>query len=298
MRNDRIIYLLVIFSFLLHTGCKQAKDKNDAKKILSVTIEPQRYFLEHIVGERYTVKSIVPSGANPESFDFTPSQMMTLDKSVAYFKLGYLGIENTLIDKINKSNPNIKVINCSEGITAIGYNDGHTNCADSSHSSGGHASGIDPHIWSSPKMAKVIAANMYKAVVLLDKANEQEYTANYNKLIAEIGKTDSIIRTYLDKTPSKAFIIYHPALSYFAEEYGLKQYTIEYEGKNPSPSQLKELIDKAKAEGIKVVFIQQEYDTKNAETIAKSIGAKTIPINLLLYNWNEEMIKIARTLSE
>lgn len=139
---------------------------------------------------------------------------------------------------------------------------------------------------------------MYKAVLELDADNEADYTANYDKLIAEMNSIDSIIKSYLDKAPSKAFIIYHPALSYFADEYGLTQYSIEHEGKNPSPSQLKDLIDKAKAEGIKVVFIQQEFDTKNAETVAEAINGKTIRINLLSYNWDEEMIKIAKALAQ
>ncbi len=139
---------------------------------------------------------------------------------------------------------------------------------------------------------------MYRAILELDAENEADYTANYNKLVVDINKTDSIIRSYLDKAPSKAFIIYHPALSYFAKEYGLTQHSIEHEGKNPSPSQLKALIDTAKTENVKVVFIQREFDIKNAETIAEAIQGKTVPLNLLSYYWDEEMIKVAKALAQ
>ncbi|WP_029904547.1 metal ABC transporter solute-binding protein, Zn/Mn family [Prevotella sp. 10(H)] len=288
--------ILTLFSCLLFlNGCKPAG--NNKTKTLSVTIDPQKYFLGTIVGDHYNVNCIVPSGANPESADFSPSQMMSLDKSAAYFKIGYLGIENTLIDKVTKSNPYLKVIDCSEGIKQIG--DPHIHCGEDGHDHShahGHAGG-DPHTWSSVKSARIIVENMYKAILELDKENEADYTANYEKLTTEVNKTDSIIKSYLAKAPSKSFIIYHPALSYFADEYGLTQYSIEHEGKNPSPSQLKELIDKAKAEGVKTVFIQQEFDTKNAETIAEAIGGKTIPLNLLSYNWSDEMIKIAKALA-
>lgn len=287
---------MILLGILSLSGCKPSKA--DKIRTLSVTIEPQKYFLSKIAGDHYQINCIVPSGSNPESADFTPSQMMAMDKSVAYFKIGYLGIENTLIDKVSQSNPELKIVNCSQGIEPIG--DAHIHCEDDSHKHNhtyGHAGG-DPHTWSSVRSAKIIAENMYKALLELDGENEADYTANYNKLVSGINNTDSIIKSYLDKAPSKSFIIYHPALSYFADEYGLTQYSIEYEGKNPSPSQLKELIDKAKAEGVKVVFIQQEFDTKNAETVAEAINGKTIRINLLSYNWDEEMIKIAKALAQ
>lgn len=273
-------------------ACKPATEKSE---ILSVTIEPQKYFLETIVGNHYTVNCIVPSGSNPESADFTPSQMMNLDKSTAYFKIGYLGVENALVSKVSQSNPELRIINSSEGIEIIGE---HAHC-DHQHDHDailGHEAG-DPHTWSSVKSAKIIAENMYKTMVSIDKKNEADYQKNYNKLVAEFNRTDSIIKSYLEKAPSKSFIIYHPALSYFADEYGLTQYAIEQDGKSPSPNQIKTLIDMAKKENIKAVFIQQEFDIKNAETIAKEIGGKTIQINLLSYQWSEEMIKIAKALA-
>lgn len=284
-----IIYILLGFTLF---SCKPSRA--DKSKILTVTIDPQKYFLSTIVGDHFKVECIVPSGSNPESADFTPSQMMSLNKSLAYFKIGYMGIENALIDKVSQSNSNLKVVNCSDGIEVLGEHNCEGDHHDHDH---GHAGG-DPHTWSSIKSAKIIAENMYKALLELDNANASDYTANYNRLLTEINQTDSIVKSYLDKAPSKSFIIYHPALSYFAQEYGLTQYSIEYEGKNPSPSQLKELIDKAKAEGIKVVFIQREFDVKNAETVAQAIGAKTVSLNLLSYDWSLEMINIAKALAQ
>ncbi|MFV0419525.1 MAG: metal ABC transporter solute-binding protein, Zn/Mn family [Dysgonomonas sp.] len=288
---------IIILGFLVFSGCNSPK--TEKTKILTVTIDPQKYFLESIVGDHYKVECIVPSGANPESADFTPSQMMNLDRSVAYFKIGYLGIENALIKKVSSSNSTLNIINCSEGIELVG--DEHIHCDEKGHNHTdkhvhGHVGG-DPHTWSSVRSAKIIADNMYKALVEIDKQNEADYTANYNKLIAEINTTDSIIKSYLDKAPSKSFIIYHPALSYFADEYGLTQYSIEHEGKNPSPSQLKDLINKAKEEGIKVVFIQKEFDTKNAETVVEAIDGKAVPLNLLSFDWNKEMINIAKAMA-
>ena len=68
------------------------------------------------------------------------------------------------------------------------------------------------------------------------------------------------------------------------------------DGKEPSPAQLKELIKTAKEHGVKVVFIQQEFDQKNAELIAKETGCRLVVINPLDYQWSKELIHIAKAL--
>lgn len=289
MNKITITFLLTIFFI----GCSSRQQQ---EKVLSVTIEPQKYFLEQIVGDKYKVNCVVPNGSNPESFDLAPSQIMTIGKSEAYFKIGFLGIENTWIENIRKNNPHVKFFDCSSGITPIGGHQHDQAQGEEQHSHHGHDDG-DPHTWSAPYTARIIADNMYKAVIELDSKNKEYYTTNYNKLIAVIDSTDNVIKQYIDQAPCKSFIIYHPALSYFAQEYGLKQLSIEYEGKNPSPKQFKELIDYAKQNNVKTVFIQQEFDAKNAETMANSIGGKAIPINLMAYDWSSEIIKIAKALA-
>lgn len=293
-----VISYILCSVFILLAGCKDVK--KETVRTISVTINPQKYFLEQIVGNKFNVNCVVPAGSNPESFDPAPSQMMALSKSEAFFKVGYLGIENTLLEKARQNNPDLKLIDCSEGIVPVDGNL-HEDCAHGHHdhhndAHSGHVGG-DPHIWSSPLTTRTMVENMYLAVVDMDSVNRKYYKVNYDKLMGEINHTDSIISVLIAKAPSKGFIIYHPALSYFANEYGLTQYSIEYEGKNPSPAQLKNLIDRAKEEGVKVVFIQQEFDTKNAQTVADAIGGKAVVIDLMAYDWHHEMIKIAKALA-
>ena len=92
------------------------------------------------------------------------------------------------------------------------------------------------------------------------------------------------------------FLIYHPALSYFARDYGLKQISIEEGGKQPSPASLKTLIETCRNEGVRVIFVQQEFDQRNAQLIASELGIEIVPINPLNYNWIEEMLRIAKAL--
>ena len=161
-----------------------------------------------------------------------------------------------------------------------------------------HAGGVDPHIWSSVEGAKVIAWNTLNAFIELDKENTEYYWKNYNDLLAEIEKTEAEIRQLLDPLTDRTFIIYHPALTYFAAEFDLTQLCIEMDGKEPSPAQLKQLVMTAKEHHTKVVFIQQEFDRKNAELIAKETGCRLVVINPLDYHWNTEMIHIAKALAD
>lgn len=94
-----------------------------------------------------------------------------------------------------------------------------------------------------------------------------------------------------------AFLIYHPALSYFARDYGLRQISVEAGGKEPSPAWLKELVDRCRRERVRVIFVQPEFDRRNAELIASQTGIRVVDINPLAYDWPQEMLRVARTLS-
>ena len=130
------------------------------------------------------------------------------------------------------------------------------------------------------------------------RENTEYYWKNYNDLLAEIDKTEAEIKRLLDPLNDRTFIIYHPALTYFAAEFELVQLCIEMEGKEPSPAQLKQLVMTAREHRAKVVFIQQEFDQKNAELIAEETGCRLVKINPLDYHWNTELIHIAKALAD
>lgn len=282
-------------------GCSSNKDTTPT---VSVTIEPQRYFVEKIVGDKFKVNTIVPAGTSPETYDPTPSQMIELGKSTLYFKVGYLGFENAWGKNLEVNNKEVHLINCSNNITLIegecnhdhDHNHNHNHGHDHDHAGHNHG-GVDPHVWSSPKSALIMAENMLNALVEVDVENQRYYRDNFAELAKEIASTDRVIEKLLSSAPTKSFIIYHPALTYLARDYGLKQYSIEYEGKSPSPQQLREMIDFAREQNIKTIFVQKGFDVKNAESLAKEVGASIFDINPLSYNWSEELIRIARILA-
>jgi len=277
------IISLTFFGLLLFLFA--CSNKVQQENIITVTIEPQRYFAEQLADSLFRIECLVPAGTSPETYDPTPAQMANLARSKAYFRIGYIGFEVVWLDKLKQNYPDIPFFDNSEGISLIASN----------HS---HESGIDPHIWSSPKTARLIVQNMYKALVEIDPSNENKYSVRLQHLLEQIDSTDAKITQLLRNSSQKAFIIYHPALTYFARDYGLTQYSIEADGKEPSPEQLKTIMETAKEKGVKTVFIQQEFDRKNAELVAKETGCRLTVINPLSYDWGKEMLRIAQALSD
>lgn len=285
--------LLSLFLFFV-VGCNSVKDDTPT---ISVTIEPQRFFVEKITGNNFKVNTIVPPGTSPESYDPTPSQMVALGKSLLYFKVGYLGFENAWGKTLEENNTNVKVVNTSNEIVLIEGDEHFIEIGEHQHHDGHDHQGVDPHIWSSPKSALIMAENILNALVEIDVENQKVYRDNFTTLRAEIIEVDKKITSLLENAPVKSFIIYHPALGYFARDYNLTQYSIEFEGKKPSPQQLKQMIDFAKKQGIKTIFVQKGFDMKNAESLAKEVGASIHSIDPLSYDWSDEMINIAQILS-
>ena len=282
------------FFLLLFSACTQ---KHTDEKIVTVTIEPQRYFAEKIAGDKYKVNSMVAAGLNPENYDPTPQQMVNLGKSQAYFRIGQIGFEQAWMDDIVQNNPDLKVFDLSKGFDLISSEEehGHDHAEGESHDH--HHGGMDPHIWSSVRGAKAVAKNTLDAFVSLDPEHTDYYTENYRELLKEIEQTETLLHEKLDTLQDRTFIIYHPALTYLADEFQLTQLCIEMDGKEPSPAILKTLVETARDKNAGVVFIQQEFDQKNAELIAKETGSRLVRINPLSYDWNKEMITIANALA-
>lgn len=290
MKRSYIIFSLLVSITLM--GCVKKEKQNE--RIITVTMEPQRYFTNEIAGDKFSVVSMVPKGSSPESYDPTPSQLVSFSKSEAYLRIGYIGFEQSWFERLVDNAPHILVFDTSVGINLIRDTHHHTH-ADDGHNH--RSSGVDPHIWSSAVNAQQIVTNTCKALCKLDKQNETFYMQRCDKFKKEIKAVDDSIRKILVGA-DKSFMIYHPALTYFARDYGLHQICIEEGGKEPSPSQLRDLIQTCKKEKVRIIFVQQEFDMNNANVIAKETGTRVVQINPLSYDWKKELIGIAQALKQ
>ena len=280
----KLIYILTLF---ICCACGHTPQQSE-KPVITVTLEPLRYFTEAIAGDCFEVVSMVPKGSSPESYDPTPQQLVNLSKSQAYLRIGYIGFEQAWMKKLEANYPTMKVYDTSKGVDLIRA-EGHW------HGNHYHEGGVEPHIWNSTQNASVIADNIYAALCEMDADHQPEYKQRLDSLKQVIARTDADVRTLLANADS-TFLIYHPALSYFARDYGLHQISIEEGGKEPSPATLKTLIETCRREGAQIIFVQQEFDQQNAQLIADELGIEIVPINPLSHDWAEEMLRVASAL--
>lgn len=257
-------------------------------RVITVSILPQKYFLEKIVGDRFDVKCMLDKGGNPETYEPSMSYMMNLEKSDAYFLMGSIGFELSIRSKIKEYNPDIKVCDVSEGIELI---------SGSHHFDADDKEGIDPHTWTSVANARVIIKNMLDDVVELDPEHKAEYESNYRDFDRELSEFQDSIALRLQSVKGGAFVVWHPSLSYFARDYGLEQISLEYDGKEVPVKYMEKKVAYAVSRKPSVFFFQKGMDTNQARTVNAQIGTRLVEINPLDYDWKSEIMKIADALS-
>ena len=284
-------FALTLFAatILIFSAC-QAPDRTTGN-LVTVSIIPQKYFVERIAGDLVEIHVLIPPGAGPETYNLLPSQMKEITRSTAWFKIGYMGFEYALQQNLQQTNSQLKVFDLSEGIDLIAEEE-------VDHGDHKHIYGVDPHYWLSPNEVHIIAQNTYNALVTLFPEQEEIFQGNYRQLRNDIDTVDKLLTEATSDARIRSFLIFHPALTYLARQYGLEQIALEMQGKEPSPRHLRQLVELANEKQIKAIFIQQEFDQENAKSLAREIGAEVIQINPLDADWMGQMQETAQKLKQ
>lgn len=256
-----------------------------------VSIAPQKYFVQKIGGERVSVSALVPEGADPHTYEPRPKQMAELSRSAVYFAIG-IDLEKVWLKRIGGTNPKKLIMHTEEGIEKIAMKNSRHGRAAAGYDHG--AESRDPHIWLSPALVKIQAGQILKALIIVDPQNQQIYKDGYAAFLKEIEALDAELKLLLAGFKNKQFVVFHPSWGYFARDYGLDQVPIEIEGKDPKPSQLRDLISHARERGIKVVFVQPQFSAKSAAMVAREIEGQVIYVNPLAENWADNLRDVAR----
>jgi len=287
-----LFYSVLFLALWALFGCKGKQFENSTSTVF-VSIQPLKYFVQFIADSAVEVKVLVPPGSSPEMFEPTPQQMAELTQAKAYFSIGLLDFEKGMEQKL-KDNAKFRYIDLSQGIELIKGECEHHH-EHESHQEHNHT--VDPHTWMSAANARVMAKVIAQNLTTLFPERENEFNANLNRLIAHIDSVDNEVRSILAGSGCKTFVIYHPALGYYARDYGLTQLSVEHEGKSPSAKGVMELVERCRAEGIKTVLSQSQFDTHNSQTIANELGGKVVKVDPLQENWAESMIFIANAIA-
>jgi zinc transport system substrate-binding protein len=274
--------LFILVAIFIISACNHKSQDNDAQMI-TVSIAPFKYFVDRISGNDFIVNIMVPPGSNPHFYEPYPGQISRLRKSVAYISNGYMGFESAWLERFYEANKKMVILSLGDKIIPLASEDDHH---------GGHAEEHDPHYWVSPKSARIMAGEVKELLCKLNPDGKDKYVSNYDLLVHNIDVADSIATSDFLKYRGRSFMIYHPNLAYLARDYNLVQIPVEYEGKEPSPSRMKDLIDLARQKNIKTIFVQKESDTKNAKAIAGEIGGDIRIIDPLGEDWLASTMEI------
>ena len=265
---NKAIFSLLIAGFLSACSPQPASQE----KTLYVSILPIRSLVKEIVGEDFRIEVLVPPGASPETFEPTPRQFIGLNEAQLVFNVGLLEFETALLDKIEDRT---KIVDLSRGIVRI-----EGSCAHAGRNGSDHAHGVDPHMWTSPRALQRMAKNAYEAIHAR-WPDSAKYTANHARLQEELRQLDLRTAEKIARSGIRYFIIYHPALTYYARDYGLRQEAVEADGKEPSAKRLTALIRQARKDGIGRILYQNQFPVSVVETIARDIGAECTEIDPL-----------------
>lgn len=264
---------IYILTLLLFAAC--ASRPRAEQNTLYVSILPLRSIVGGIVGDDFKIEVLVPPGASPETFEPTPRQFIALNNARMVFNVGLIDFENALLSKIEARE---KVVDLSRGIALLEGSCAH---AHGEHAAAhNHAHGVDPHTWTSPRALLQMAENAYDAIQAA-YPDSTKYETNYRRLAAQLQALDRRTGDKIAQSGVRYFIVYHPALTYYARDYGIRQVAIEADGKEPSAKQLTQIIRQARADGVRRILYQSQFPASAVEIIARDINAEYVEIDPL-----------------
>jgi len=315
MRKISMIFVPILIIAIFISGCSPqatpATQDEDGLTV-SVSILPQKYFVERIGGDRVSVNVMVGPGDSPHDYEPKPSQMTSLSESDVYFSIG-VEFEDAWMDRISSANSEMLIVDLTQEINLIPMqahhhhdeadhedHDHEEEHADEDHADedSDHAENLDPHIWLSPANGAVMAEKITETLSAIDPDHTATYQNNLDALLADISQLQEETRTALADLDTRLFIVFHPAWGYFAQEFDLQQIPVEVAGNEPSASELAELIGEAQEENISVIFAQPEFSTRSAEYIASELNGKVVLISPLAEDWLENLRAVSKTFAE
>ncbi len=268
-----VLSVLLLFSF----SCSKTHKSSGGKITAVAGLPPVANLASIIAGDKIEVLSLLPPGRTPHDFTPKPSDIKEVSKAKIFFSTG-MPFEKKSTAFLQKTMP---VSDVSSGIKKIPLADHSHNdqCVHDHHSPADESA--DPHIWLSPANILIISENICNAFANLDPENASYYRSNTDSLKKKISELDKYIRSRLAPYAGKTFLIYHPSLGYFADEYNLNQRAVELNGREVSASQLAGIIRDANAQNTTVIFVQEEFNPNTSRAIAKQIKGSVKTINPL-----------------
>jgi ABC-type Zn uptake system ZnuABC Zn-binding protein ZnuA len=264
---------LMFIAALLLSACQSTPTPAKATVPILNVVAAETFLADiaqNVIGERAVVKSLMPIGVDPHSFEPTPQDVATVAESNVLIVNGS-GFEGFLDELLQNAGGERAVIEASAGLTP--RKPGSTENVDEP---------IDPHFWLDPNNAVKYVENIRDALQKIDPVAAVYYGANADKYIQQLTALDQAIRAQVSTIPENRRLIVtnHESFGYFADRYGFTVIgTIipsVSTGSAPSAQQLVRLIDQIKATGASAIFLETGTNPQLAQQIASETGIKVV----------------------
>lgn len=260
---------------------------------VAVSIQPQAGLIERLAGEGVAVTVLVGPGHSPVTYEPSPRQLAALADSKLFVRIG-VPFERGFIERLRQTYPRMRIVDQRSGV-ALRMLSGHAH----GHADHGHdPESADPHIWLDPKRLAIQAANLASALVAVAPERADTVISNLAGLGSELARLDARIEQVLGPHRGRPVFVFHPAFGYFTESYGLEQVAVETGGKEPSARQLAALIERARAAGARVLFVQPQFSEKSARLVAEAVRAAVVPMDPLARDVLANLNRMAQLVNE
>jgi ABC-type Zn uptake system ZnuABC Zn-binding protein ZnuA len=228
--------------------------------------------------------ALLPVGADPHSFEATPSDYRALEGAHVLFING-LHLEEALAPILDSVRDETPVVSVNAGIQPLTLAD------EAGHAGGGEAEtekqgreGVDPHTWMDVRNVQQWVANIQQALSELDPANAAAYAENADRYLAELADLEKELADKVAELPvdERKLVTDHGAFGYFANAYDFTVVGTVIPSfstlASPSAQDLARLQDQIGAEDVKAIFVGMTINPKLADQLASDLDIQVVPL--------------------
>lgn len=271
----RILFICLAATILFPLKGHAFTDARAGQLHIYTAVAPLAYIVEHIGGEHVIVETLLTGGQDPHLFEPTPRQIQNLSKADLYLSAG-LPFESIVLEKIAGRDHALTIADTNADIEWLHDHAHHEhNAADSI---------IDPHFWLGTHQLRQFIHAAARIISQVDPDRAGTYKQNSATLLKQLEDVHRRNLLMLKPYRGSRIFVYHPAFTYFTREHGLVQQAVETHGRQPGPRTIATLIKQARTDHARTVFVQPQFDSKAAETIAAAINGRIVIIDPLAKN--------------
>ena len=271
MKKSMLSALLAL-ALAMCSGCAA---EEDAGKTIVTSFYPMYVFTQNVVRDVPGVRVVNMASESAgclHDYKLQTRDMVTLEGADALVING--GGMEQFMDKVIAQRPELPVINASDGIEML--------CGEDDHDGHDHDHGVyNAHVWLDPALAMRQVQNIADGLAAVDSENAEAYQRNAAAYKARLQALHAELSAQLAPLAGSAIVTFHEAFTYFADAYGLVVAGViaNDAGEEPSTRQIAATCDLVKQYQVKALFVEPQYPTKSAETIARETGAKVFTLD-------------------